>query len=229
MQDLVLDPFRALAVLSRECFYDYYYYYLTWPSITLPIEAPKEAEPLRTHAPLQTSMKMYAAASHQLPSWRRGVAAVATSTPYGIGSLTGQPCVGSTVYASDAMGFLAGVSCHASRTFLCHSIVLFVCVTFSSIGPLKAWALYVAAMSFFVELSLVCITVILLLILVEVKKLVLDLHKVLEHQEVIRDYVVGSKVLLQIMASPSITLAEEEVESARRMDELRGRGTGWQQ
>ena len=102
-------------------------------------------------------------------------------------------------------------------------------MTFSSIGPLKAWALYVAAMSFFVELSLVCVTVILLLILVEVKKLVLDLHKVLEHQEVIRDYVVGSKVLLQIMASPSITLAEEEVESARRMDELRGRGTGWQQ
>ena len=55
-----------------------------------------------------------------------------------------------------------------------------------------------------VELALLTLTVLLLLIYLQLKKL-------LEVQEVMKDYLISSKVLLEMIAHPQVMLTEEDL------------------
>lgn len=71
-------------------------------------------------------------------------------------------------------------------------------------------------MEFLLLCSLLSISCVLLLILVELKKFMKHMERVVELLTVINDTVTCQKTLLHIMTDPYITLAEDELEEVRR-------------
>lgn len=91
-------------------------------------------------------------------------------------------------------------------------------------------------MEFWQLLCLSSISLLLLLILSEIKKILTEMTKVVALLVVINDVVTCQKTLLQIITDPHITFAEDELEEVRRSRYRRGidmdendnpEGKGW--